>query len=169
MARYVVNRRISTFPTGRKRFYNSRCKFPTRRKGAASLAGCHPRRGGGLWAYDGCAFRTLWCGNTRTSSYARWSMPSGRGWKRPGSDPSPPRQAKRGAPCPRPLVRARGAGHPPPGERENRVPGCPHAPTCAAGGPQEKAQSFSAGRRWTATEVLISRRGQDEGSLPPTR
>jgi hypothetical protein len=34
------------------------------------------------------------------------------------SNPSPPRQAKRGAPHPRPLVKARGAGHPLPWERE---------------------------------------------------
>ena len=38
-ARYVVNRKMTGFPTGRKRFYNSRPKFPTGRKGGLRLAG----------------------------------------------------------------------------------------------------------------------------------
>ena len=32
--------------------------------------------------------------------------------------------------------------------------------------PQKECFSFSQGRRWTATGVLTSRRGPDEGSLP---
>ena len=35
------------------------------------------------------------------------------------------------------------------------------------GTPQEKPFSFSEGRRWTAHGILTSRRGPDEGSLPP--
>ncbi len=38
-ARYVVNSKMGSFPAGRKRFYNSRLPFPTRRKWAAKLAG----------------------------------------------------------------------------------------------------------------------------------
>ncbi len=42
-ARYVVNRILAEFPTGRKGFYNSRRKFPARRKGAARLASAGDR------------------------------------------------------------------------------------------------------------------------------
>jgi hypothetical protein len=42
------------------------------------------------------------------------------------------------------------------------------APRCAAGRRHKEALfSFSQGRRWTATGVLTSRRGPDEGSLAP--
>jgi hypothetical protein len=63
------------------------------------------------------------------------------------------------SPDSRPLVKARGASHPLPSEREKDVLGAPARVTTVF--------SFSQGRRWSATGVLPSRRGPDEGSLPP--
>ena len=59
----------------------------------------------------------------------------------------------------------------------------PHPPPCGPPSPLRRGKlffggvrapgegfvSFSEGRRWTATGVLTSRRGPDEGSLPPPR
>jgi hypothetical protein len=121
MARYVVNRKIGQFPTGRKRFYNSRPQFPTGRKWAARLA---------IW---------------RRATLG-------------GRDPSSPRQAGRGAPCPRRLVRTSAAGHLLPWEKENPV----LTRACAL----KTSFSLSPGRGCPATGVLTSRGRTGEGLLP---
>jgi hypothetical protein len=58
------------------------------------------------------------------------------------------------------LMRAPVASHPLPGEREVIL---------RAHARPAMITTFSQGRRWTATGVLPSRRGPDEGSLPPPR
>ncbi len=95
------------------------------------------------------AFRMPWFWSTRTSLCGRLSMQLRRLVTRLGSHPSP---------VSRPLVKARGATHPLPSERGNHIWG--------ARARKKRFFSFSQGRRWTATGVLTSRRGPDEGSLP---
>ena len=83
-----------------------------------------------------------------------------------------------GAGAPR-RVRARsGEGFPGVGREGEEV--TPHPPPCGPPSPRRRGKlfsraaarpaifpTFSEGRRWTATGVLTSRRGPDEGSLPP--
>jgi hypothetical protein len=69
-----------------------------------------------------------------------------------GSDPSPPQRAERGAPS---ALRSPLS----PAEREIVL-------RAWARSRPAMMITFSEGRRWTATGVLISRRGPDEGSLP---
>jgi hypothetical protein len=114
-----------------------------------------------------------WCWSTQTSSCAKWWRLFGRRSRRRGSDPSP---------GPRPLVKARGAVHPLPWEREKHFfwragarpdfSPLPRGEGCSSRRARSRPAiiaTFSAGRRWTATGVLTSRRGPDEGSLPPPR
>jgi len=75
---------------------------------------------------------------------------TGRWRRRQGYDPSPV--------SPR-LVKAPATSHPLPSEREMVV----------RARERRKRPTFSEGRRWAATGVLISRRGPDEGSLPVLR